>query len=298
MAPPLRFALALARSCHPVPSLAVTALTTAYAAASGRSRRERCLVAGAVLAGQASVGWCNDALDAARDRASGRGGKPVADGAVPPGAVWTAAGAALAACVPLSLASGRRAGAVHLTGVAAAWAYDLGLKGTALSWLPYATGFAALPTFVALAGPSTRPDWTVITASAVLGCGAHLADALPDLDMDRSNGVHGWPHRLGTSRARALTPVPPIAATALLAATRPTRATFAALATAVALTLTARALSARSPHAPFAAAAAVTALDLALLTRPSQDQAHAGHARPWNRAAGAATRPRARRTAG
>ncbi|MFC0037764.1 UbiA family prenyltransferase [Actinomadura rayongensis] len=262
-----RLVRALARSCHPVPSLAVTALTTAYAAASGHSHRQRCLVAGAVLAGQASVGWCNDALDAKRDRASGRGGKPVADGAVPPGAVWGAAAGALAACVPLSLAAGRRAGAAHLTGVAAAWAYDLGLKGTALSWLPYAAGFASLPAFVGLARPRDGADWTVVAASAVLGCGAHLADALPDLDMDRSNGVHGWPHRLGASRARALTPVPPIAATALLAAARPARATLAALAAACALTLTARALADRSPHAPFAAAVAVTALDLALLAR-------------------------------
>ncbi len=43
---------------------------------------------------------------------------------------------AAAACVPLSLASGWRAGVAHLVAVAGGWAYDLGLKRTVWSWLP------------------------------------------------------------------------------------------------------------------------------------------------------------------
>ncbi|KIF06238.1 membrane protein, partial [Streptomyces sp. RSD-27] len=76
--------------------------------------------------GQLSVGWCNDRVDLRRDRAAGRRDKPLATGGVPAGAVTAAALTALALCVPLSLAAGPAAGAAHLVGVAAAWAYNQG----------------------------------------------------------------------------------------------------------------------------------------------------------------------------
>ena len=45
------------------------------------------LVAAAVLAGQLSVGWLNDYLDADRDRAVRRADKPVVTGALTIGAI-------------------------------------------------------------------------------------------------------------------------------------------------------------------------------------------------------------------
>ncbi|MEU9617282.1 UbiA family prenyltransferase, partial [Streptomyces sp. NPDC048209] len=128
----------LALSCHPGPAAAVTVLVAALAVASGPGTGRQVLVTAAVLTGQLSVGWCNDAYDALRDAEAGRRGKPVARGASDPGTVWAAAFAALALCVVLSFACGAAAGAAHLTGVVAAWAYNLRLKETPLSWLPYA----------------------------------------------------------------------------------------------------------------------------------------------------------------
>lgn len=207
----------LAGSCHPGPVVAVTALMAALAVTAGQSAARCVLTAAAVLTGQLSVGWCNDAFDARRDIAAGRRGKPVVDGTVGVTEVWVAAYAALALCVPLSLACGLRAGAVHLTGVAAAWAYDLRLKATAWSWAPYAVGFAALPAFVALALPGQPwPAWWVVTAGALLGVGAHLGDVLPDIRGDLATGVRGWPHRLGPDGTRLLLPVPLVAASAVL----------------------------------------------------------------------------------
>ncbi|MCA1223287.1 UbiA family prenyltransferase, partial [Streptomyces sp. 8L] len=145
--------LALLGACHPGPTAAVTVLVAGIAVASGQ-RAGGCLLAtAAVLAGQLSIGWSNDAVDAARDTAAGRGDKPVAGGAVTARGVLAAALAAFALCVPLSLLYGPLAGAVHLAGVAGAWAYNLGLKATVLSPLPYAVGFGALPAFVALGLP-------------------------------------------------------------------------------------------------------------------------------------------------
>ncbi|MGW7200448.1 UbiA family prenyltransferase [Streptomyces chryseus] len=259
----------LLTACHLGATLAVVALVTAMAAAGGQDAAGCALVAAAVLAGQLSVGWSNDAVDAARDAAAGRRGKPVVAGTVGVTAVRLAAVVALALCVPLSLACGPLAGTVHLAGVAAGWAYNLGLKATAMSWLPYAAGFAALPAFVSLGLPGRSwPPWWTVAAAALLGVGAHLADVLPDIGDDLASGVRGWPQRLGPVRARSLLPVPLVAATALLVFARPGPVGAAgaiALAAAAALAAGGALLGRRRPALPFLVAVLVAAVDVALL---------------------------------
>lgn len=192
-------------------------LAVALAVSSGPGGGRQALVAGAVLTGQLSVGWCNDAFDARRDAEAARPGKPVARGAVGRGVVWGAAFTALFLCVVLSFACGGAAGAAHLTGVAAAWAYNLRLKETVLSWLPYAIGFGSLPCLVALSLPGNPwPAWWAVAAGALLGVAAHLADVLPDIEADLRAGVRGLPQRLGPARTRLLLPLPLVASTAVL----------------------------------------------------------------------------------
>ncbi len=218
-----RTAVALARSCHPEPTLAVTAVTTALAAAAGRDVPGLVATAAAVLAGQLSVGWCNDAVDADRDRRVGRTDKPVARGEVRPQVVGTAAAFALLASVPLSLLSGWRAAAVHLVAVLLAWAYDLGGKATALSVVPYTVSFALLPAFVTLGLPGhPAPPWWATAAGAALGAGAHFANVLPDLADDLQTGVRGLPHRLG-SRGSSLAAVGLLAAASAVLVVAPGR---------------------------------------------------------------------------
>ncbi|MGI8754027.1 MAG: UbiA family prenyltransferase [Acidimicrobiales bacterium] len=193
-----RGALALLEACHPGPSVVVTGVAVALAAAEGRGATGLVAVGGAVLSGQLSVGWHNDWLDAERDRLSARGDKPVARGAIPRRVVGRAAGIAVVAVVPLSLLSGPRAAAAHLTAVALAWAYNARLKATMLSFVPYALAFPLLVAFVSLGLPGAPgPPWWQVVAAALLGTGAHLANAAPDLDDDRATGVQGLPHRLG-----------------------------------------------------------------------------------------------------
>ncbi len=197
-------ATALVRASHPGPSAAVTLLSTAYAVSVGASAGTVLLVTGAVLTGQLSIGWCNDAVDAERDRTVGRLDKPVATGELPLGVVRAACAAALAATVVLSLACGALAGAVHLGCVAAGWAYDLGAKATAASWVPYAVAFGGLPVFVSLTGSGEAPVLLVPLAGALLGVGAHLLNVLPDLADDEATGVRGLGHRLGARRSAAV----------------------------------------------------------------------------------------------
>ena len=130
-------AIGLLRGCHPAPAFAVTLLLTVLAIAWGRGAAGSALVFATVMTGQLSIGWSNDLIDAGRDRAVGRHEKPVVAGTVSTHTLAVAAGAALVLCVPLSFLNGLLAGVAHLVSVAAGWAYNLGLKATVLSWLPY-----------------------------------------------------------------------------------------------------------------------------------------------------------------
>jgi 4-hydroxybenzoate polyprenyltransferase len=186
----------------------VTLLTALLAWSVGHAPGRALLVTSAVLTGQLSIGWSNDLVDAARDRAVGRADKPLATGAVSERVTRIACGTALAACVALSLACGLASGLVHLLlGVASGWAYNLWFKRTVLSPLPYAVAFGALPAVVTLAlpDPTLPPAWVVGTG-ALLGVGAHLLNALPDLADDEATGVRALPHALGADVVRWLAP--------------------------------------------------------------------------------------------
>lgn len=256
-------------ACHPEPSAAVTAVATALAVAAGRGAGSA-WVAAAFLSGQLSVGWSNDWIDAERDRLVARADKPVARGELAPQALRRAALLAVAACVPLSLAMGVRAGLLHLAAVAGAWAYNARLKSTPLSWAPYAFAFGAIPSIVTLGLPGHpwAPAWAT-AAGALLGVGAHLANVLPDLADDAETGVRGLPHRLGARGSGVLSGLLLLGATVLLVHGPPGGPGVLGelvLVVAAGLTLTGLALARRpGSRAAFRAAIGVAVVDVALL---------------------------------
>ena len=195
---PVATAGALARSCHPAPTVAVTCFTTVLGAAAGNGAGTCTLLAVAVLAGQLSIGWSNDRIDAGRDRSVGRDDKPLATGELPLRTADAAIAVALAVTVAFSLSLGWRAGLLHLGAVGCGWIYNAWLKSTWLSWLPYAVAFGALPAIATLALPThPGPAGWVVAAGALFGAAANLTNALPDLAGDRLTGVVGLPHHLG-----------------------------------------------------------------------------------------------------
>jgi 4-hydroxybenzoate polyprenyltransferase len=124
---------------------------------------------------------------------------------VPARAAAIATMVALILTLALSAALGWPGGAVALATVLCGWLYNLGLKATLLSWLPYAIAFGMLPAISTLsASPPRWPAPWAMTAGALLGVAAHLANTLPDLHQDAATGVRGLPHRLG-AKATALT---------------------------------------------------------------------------------------------
>jgi len=194
----LRTLVALVKSSHPLPGLAVTAITVVLAIGVGLEPWRVALIGMAMFLGQTSVGLSNDWLDAARDRAVGRTDKPVAAGLISAGWARNTALVTAALAIVTTLPLGAAATFAHGVFVASAWSYNLGLKTTVASVLPYIVSFGLLPVIVTLALPQpVLPSVWAVAAGSLLGIAAHIANVLPDLDDDRATGVRGLPHRMG-----------------------------------------------------------------------------------------------------
>ncbi len=262
-------ARALVIASHPGPCLAITAMVTALAAQAAPHGTGPVLVAPAILVGQLSVGWSNDACDAARDTAAGRTDKPIASGDISVRAVRIAAFSALTAAVILSLLIGPWPLLINAVMVGAAWAYNLGLKSTWASGLMYILGFAPIPAFATSTLPGQPwPTWSVTAAAGCLGLGAHFANVLPDLAADRVTGVEGLPQivasRLGGRAVRAAAIMLLLAASVLLLlAAIPSRRWISVIGLAVA-TILAVVSYRGSGKVPFFAALGIAAVDVAL----------------------------------
>ena len=211
-------ALGLLLGCHLAPTVTVTVAITGLAWAAGRTGPGLAWVAAAMLCGQLAVGWCNDARDAGRDRAAGRSAKPTVRGWVTAPQLATGAALAALACVPLSYAAaGPIGGSAHIVAVASALSYDLWLKTTVFSAVPYALSFGLIPAFVTygLTPPSPPALWVMATG-ALLGISAHLANAAPDVQSDLAVGAGGLVSRIGARNARVGAVVALLLSTALL----------------------------------------------------------------------------------
>ena len=253
----------LLRAAHPGPALAVTVLSCLLGLSAGLSPWRVATVTAAVLAGQLSVGWSNDLRDRVRDAAVGRSDKPLATSALHVPTVQRACAAAVVATVVLSLACGVVPGVVHLVCVASAWAYNLWLKATVVSWLPYAVSFGGLPVFVHLAGGSPPPA-EVVAGGALLGVGAHLLNVVPDLEDDAATGIRGLPHRLGARRSTLLAVALLVTASALLLVTSSMGSAPTAVGAVLVAGLAGLALVGRG-RAPFYSAVGIALTDVVIL---------------------------------
>src|SRR3954469_20251484 len=249
---------------------AVTLVATLLGVLAGVPAGRVALLCAAVLAGQMSIGWSNDWLDAERDRSGAGANKPDVQGVVGPGLLRAAALGSVAAAVVLSLLLGLVPGLLLLLLVASGWAYNAGLKRTAASGLPYLVGFGALPAGVVAAAPGTPvAPWWLVAAGAALGGAAHLANVAPDLEDDLATGVRGLPHRLGAVVSAVLGAILLGAASVLLVLGPPgppTTAGWAGLVLALpAVVLAALAGTPRWRRLAFPAVMLLTVLDVLLL---------------------------------
>ena len=187
-------------------ALAMVLLMTIATAVCGGAWWSVALVLVASAAGQATVGWTNDAHDAESDRTAGRANRPTVRGSLRPEQLRVPVMVSASLTSPLSfLAAGWVGGGAHIAAVASALVYNYWLSRTLWSWLPYAVSFALMTVFVAQASSSSLwPTWPVLCLSVLVGVTAHLFNAMPDIDSDRRMGLGGLAVALGRRRSIAL----------------------------------------------------------------------------------------------
>jgi 4-hydroxybenzoate polyprenyltransferase len=273
---------ALLVASHPGPSLAITAMATVLAAEAAPRGFGPVLVAPAMLAGQLSVGWSNDACDAALDIAAGRTDKPVARGEVTVRALWIAAAVALVASLGMAASISLVTLGLMVPIIGAAWAYNLGLKSTPWSGLMYLLGFGPLPAFAASTLPGQpAPRFALCVAAGLVGLGAHFANVLPDLGSDIASGVRGLPQlvaaRWGPGAVRATALVLLLSASGLLVADASQDRRWIALTGLGCSCVLAVIAATGSGRTPFRAALAIAGADVAVFVLGADALTSAAH---------------------
>jgi len=155
-------------------------------------------VAIAIFAGQLVVGWSNDFIDAPLDIAAQRTKKPIVSKEINPEQLKRSIVFALVAAVLLSLFSplGLTGTLIHFLGILSATFYNLKLKSTIISPLPYIVSFGALPWAIYLPAGNQPPLWLFIDFM-LIAVAFHFFNVLKDFQWDINQGVLGLPQRLG-----------------------------------------------------------------------------------------------------
>jgi 4-hydroxybenzoate polyprenyltransferase len=194
-------------AAHAFPLAAVMALTTLIAFASSDGAPDAtglALLLVAMLGSQLAIGWSNDYLDRESD-AMHQPWKPVAQGLVEAAKLPPAIVAALSVSAVAGLVLGWDATALLVVGTSAGLAYNLWLKRTPLSGLPFVVALGVLPPFVWAALDVYQDDFFGLYLVATpLAIAAHLANVLPDLESDRAQGRKTLAVWLGPAASVAL----------------------------------------------------------------------------------------------
>ena len=155
-------------------------------------------VAIAIFAGQLVVGWSNDFIDAPLDIAAHRTKKPIVSKEINPEQLKKSILVALLAALLLSLFSplGITGTLIHFLGILSATFYNLKLKPTILSPLPYIVSFGALPWAIYLPAGNQPPLWLYLDFM-LISVAFHFFNVLKDFQWDIKQGIMGLPQRLG-----------------------------------------------------------------------------------------------------
>ncbi len=193
------------RLVHPFPSLLDASVTAAVAAIAGAGAVAVVNLAAAMLLLQMGIGAANDWADAPAD-GTAQPAKPIPSGMVRGAIAARIALGAAAAGLVLAALAGPAPLAVAAAGLSVGLAYDLRLKGTSWSWVPYAVGIPLLPVFawVGATGSLPAPFAVLVPIAMLAGAALAVANALADLERDRSAGTETVATSLGLDRARRI----------------------------------------------------------------------------------------------
>ena len=185
------------RAAHFGPTVIVT-VTTFLLSLSQYSLINSIRVAIAIFAGQLVVGWSNDFIDAPLDITAQRTKKPIVSKEINPEQLKKSIFGALFVALILSLFSplGLTGTLIHFLGILSATFYNLKLKSTIISPLPYIVSFGALPWAIYLPAGNQPPLWLFIDFM-LIAVAFHFFNVLKDFQWDINQGVLGLPQRLG-----------------------------------------------------------------------------------------------------
>ena len=178
---------------HPVPSLLTTAAAAGFAWIFGIGPGDRRFwsITAIMLLVQFSISALNEWSDADLDRKAGRR-RPIPVGLVSRETALTVAVVCAVGAFLLCVLSNLGPLALLLVGVGTAcgWAYDLWLKPTPLSFVPFAIAFPLMPFWIGvLAGRPLTSLVSLFIGGGPLATAIHLADAIPDRERDRAAGL-------------------------------------------------------------------------------------------------------------
>lgn len=207
MAPPVRHAwparlAGIVRLTHPYPSVLNGLITLALALVAGAEPASAVRLGAAMVALQASIGTVNDLVDVPLD-AGRKLHKPIPGGLVGVGEARIVAVAGLVIGLSLAAMSGPVTVGLAVVGVASGYAYDLHLKGSAVSWLPFAVGIPLLPVFAWVGASGRLPGAfaLLVPLAALAGAALAIGNARADFERDLDAGSASVATRLGLRRS-------------------------------------------------------------------------------------------------
>ena len=187
-------------AAHAFPLAAVMTLTALIAVASTEWEPDGVklsLLLVAMLGSQLAIGWSNDYLDREAD-AEHQPWKPVPSGLVDASRLPYSIVGALAASAVCGVALGLLPLLLLVAGTACGLAYNLGVKDTRFSAVPFLVALALLPPFAWESLDVYRDEFLWLYAlGSPLALAAHVANTLPDVDADRSARRRGLVVMLG-----------------------------------------------------------------------------------------------------
>ena len=193
--------LGLLKASHFGPTALVVGITYVLATTQF-STSDSLFIALAILLGQFVVGWSNDLIDFPRDKAAMRFKKPLVAGTITEATLKVSICLALIGALAVSLMSplGGNGSAIHFLGLLSATAYNLKLKSTLLSVVPYIVSFGALPWAIFVAAGTSPPTWLVL-GFILFASAFHFLNVLKDLELDVDQGVRGLPQVIGRTKS-------------------------------------------------------------------------------------------------
>ena len=196
--------IGLAKASHFGPTVLVVSMTFLLSLTQF-SISDSVFIAFAILLGQFVVGWSNDLIDFPSDKAAKKLKKPLVAGTITEATLKISLGIAMPSAFIVSLMSplGVSGTAIHFIGLLSATAYNLKLKSTLLSVVPFMVSFGALPWAIYVAAGSTPPMWLVL-AFVLFTSAFHFLNVLKDMDTDIEQDVMGLPQVLGRTKSIAM----------------------------------------------------------------------------------------------